>query len=78
MRKLIKALILEAIIQVALDAQDVLKAPMGPAFSIEELEGFFGVRSGRGRFAATNNEQPRYAISNRIGTTASMLRSKKH
>ena len=36
--KLMGALILEGVLQDALDAQDVLEAPTGPAFSIEELE----------------------------------------
>ena len=53
MRKLNKALILVGLIQVALDAQDVSKAPTGPAFSIEELEvrRLFGrAEWARGRF----------------------------
>ena len=35
---LLGALILAGVVQVALDAQDVLEAPTGPAFSIEELD----------------------------------------
>ena len=42
---LMKALILEGLVQVVQDVQDVLKAPTGPAFSIEEL----GVRRLFGR-----------------------------
>ena len=49
--KLMGALILAGLIQLALDAQVVLKAPTGPAFSIEELgvRRLFGARIGRGR-----------------------------
>ena len=34
----IGALILAGLVQVALDARDVLEAPTGPAFRIEELD----------------------------------------
>ena len=44
MRKLMGALILAGVVQVALDAQDVL---MGAAFSIEELEDFLGAEWAR-------------------------------
>ena len=57
MRKLMEALILAGLVQVALDAQDVFEAPTGPAFSIEELE----VRMGAG--AVGYNEQRNTALN---------------
>ena len=63
------------IIQVCQDGQVVLWGVAAAAARSGEFRTGEQVsaRSGRGRLAATNNEQPRYAISNRVATTASML-----
>ena len=66
--KLMGALILAGVVQDAQDAQVVLR---GGGFATEQRK--LKVESRAGARAVDCNEQSRYAISNRIGTAASML-----